>query len=146
MYFSGGANGIRAWNVRDLGPGSYSGVSGTRFPNQTGDIKLEANIEYRFKLFWVLEGALFIDAGNVWNIYSDDFEGGLFRFSKFYNEFAIGSGIGTRFDFSFFLFRLDLGIKLRDPAMLEGDRWMSGFNDLTWNDDFTINIGIGYPF
>jgi outer membrane protein assembly factor BamA len=146
MYFSGGANGMRAWNVRDLGPGSYSGGSGTRFPNQTGDIKLEANLEYRFKLFWVLEGALFVDAGNVWNIYSDQFEGGLFRFNEFYNEFALGSGLGTRFDFSFFLFRLDLGVKLRDPAKPAGGRWVSSFSDLSWNDDFTINIGIGYPF
>lgn len=146
MYFSGGANGIRAWNVRDLGPGSYSGGSGTRFPNQTGDIKLEANLEYRFKLFWVLEGALFFDAGNVWNIYSDEFSGGLFRFDEFYKEIAFGSGIGTRFDFSFLLLRLDLGVKLRDPALPDGDRWISGFNDLTWSDDFTINIGIGYPF
>ena len=146
MYFSGGANSIRAWNVRDLGPGSYSGGSGTRFPNQTGDIKLEANIEYRFKLFWVLEGAFFLDGGNVWNVYSDEFSGGLFKFSEFYNEFAFGSGVGTRFDFSFLLLRLDLGIKLRDPAKLDGERWVSGFNDLTWRDDFTINIGIGYPF
>ncbi len=146
MYFSGGANSIRAWNVRDLGPGSYSGGSGTRFPNQTGDIKLEANLEYRFKLFWVLEGALFLDAGNVWNIYSDEFSGGLFRFDEFYKEIAFGSGVGTRFDFSFLLLRLDLGVKLRDPAMPDGERWISGFDDLTWSDDFTINIGIGYPF
>ncbi|MFC2152114.1 BamA/TamA family outer membrane protein [Bacteroidota bacterium] len=146
MYFSGGANSIRAWNVRDLGPGSYSGTSRTRFPNQTGDIKLEANIEYRFKMFWVLEGALFVDAGNVWNLTSDEFEGGLFRKDEFYKEFALGSGFGTRFDFSFVIFRLDLGIKLRDPAMPDGDRWILGNRSLTWKEDFTINIGIGYPF
>ncbi|MFC2104941.1 BamA/TamA family outer membrane protein, partial [Bacteroidota bacterium] len=146
MYFSGGANSIRAWNVRDLGPGAYSGGSRTRFPNQTGDIKLEANVEYRFKMFWVLEGALFVDAGNVWNLTSDEFEGGLFRKDKFYKEFALGSGFGTRFDFSFVIFRLDLGIKLRDPALPDGDRWILGNRSLTWEDDFTINIGIGYPF
>lgn len=145
MYFSGGANSIRAWNVRDLGPGSYSGGSITRFPNQTGDIKLEANIEYRFKMFWVIEGALFIDAGNVWNLNSDEFEGGLFRRDQFYKEFAVGSGVGTRFDFSFFIFRLDLGVKLRDPARTDGERWIP-MQDLTWKDDVTINIGIGYPF
>lgn len=145
MYFSGGANSIRAWNVRDLGPGSYSGGSRTRFPNQTGDIKLEANIEYRFKMFWVIEGALFIDAGNVWNLNSDEFEGGLFRKDQFYKEFAVGSGIGARFDFSFFIFRLDLGLKLRNPARIDGERWIP-MQDLTWNDDVTINIGIGYPF
>ena len=146
MYFSGGANSIRAWNVRDLGPGSYSGGSRTRFPNQTGDIKLEANLEYRFKMFWVIEGALFLDAGNVWNLNSNEFEGGLFRRDKFYKEFAVGSGVGARFDFSFVIFRLDLGVKLRDPALPDGDRWLPGNHDITWNDDFTINIGIGYPF
>lgn len=146
MYFSGGANSIRAWNVRDLGPGSYSGGSLTRFPNQTGDIKLEANLEYRFKLFWVLEGAFFLDAGNVWNLQSDEFEGGLFRKEEFYKEFAVGSGFGTRFDFSFFIFRLDLGVKLRDPALSSGQRWIIGNRRLNWRDDFTVNIGIGYPF
>jgi len=146
MYFSGGANSIRAWNVRDLGPGSYSGGSQTRFPNQTGDIKLEASVEYRFKMFWVLEGALFVDAGNVWNLNSDEFEGGLFRKESFYKEFAVGSGVGTRFDFSFVIFRLDLGVKLRDPALPEDSRWIVGNRALKWQDDFTINIGIGYPF
>ena len=146
MYFSGGANSIRAWNVRDLGPGSYAGGSRTRFPDQTGDIKLEANVEYRFKMFWVLEGALFVDAGNVWNLNSNEFEGGLFRRDEFYKEFAIGSGAGARFDFSFVIFRLDLGVKLRDPALPEGDRWIHGNRSLSWQNDFTINIGIGYPF
>lgn len=146
MYFSGGANSIRAWNVRDLGPGSYSGGSKTRFPNQTGDIKLEANLEYRFKMFWLLEGAVFVDAGNIWNLNSDEFEGGLFRKDEFYKEFAVGSGFGTRFDFSFFIFRLDLGVKLRDPSFEQKERWVFGNRDLTWQNDFTVNIGIGYPF
>lgn len=146
MYFSGGSNSIRAWNVRNLGPGSYTGGSSSRFPNQTGDIKFEANIEYRFKMFWVLEGAFFIDAGNVWNINSNEFEGGLFKADEFYKEIAVGSGLGTRFDFSFFIFRLDLGVKLRDPALPDGSRWIPGNRNLTWQDDFTINIGIGYPF
>lgn len=146
MYFSGGANSIRAWNVRSLGPGSYSGKTYTRFPNQSGDIKLEANAEFRFKLFWILEGALFIDAGNIWYLKSDEFEGGLFRKDKFYKEFAVGSGFGTRFNLSFFVFRLDLGVKLRDPALMEGNRWIVGNRSLTWQNDFMINIGIGYPF
>ncbi len=146
MYFSGGANSIRAWNVRDLGPGSYSGGSATRFPNQTGDIKLEANLEYRFKMFWLLEGALFLDAGNIWNLNSDEFEGGLFRKDEFFKEFAVGSGAGARLDFSFVIVRLDLGIKLRDPALPENERWIIGNRNLRWEDDFTINIGIGYPF
>lgn len=146
MYFSGGANSIRAWNVRSLGPGSYSGKIYTRFPNQTGDIKLEANAEFRFKLFWILEGALFVDAGNIWYLQSDEFEGGLFRKDEFYKEFAVGSGFGTRINLSFFVFRLDLGVKLRDPSLREGNRWILGSRSLDWQNDFTINIGIGYPF
>jgi outer membrane protein assembly factor BamA len=146
MYFSGGANSIRAWNVRSLGPGSYSGKIYTRFPNQTGDIKLEANAEFRFKLFWILEGALFVDAGNIWYLKSDEFEGGLFRKDEFYKEFAVGSGFGTRFNLSFFVFRLDLGVKLRDPSLQEGSRWILGNRSLNWQNDFTVNIGIGYPF
>ena len=146
MYFSGGANSIRAWNVRTLGPGSYSGGSRTRFPNQSGDIKIEGNLEYRFKLFWLLEGAFFIDVGNVWSLRTDDFTGGLFRRNKFYKELAVGSGAGLRFDFSFFIFRLDLGVKLRDPALDEGQRWIIGNRKLNWQEDFTLNIGIGYPF
>jgi len=146
MFFSGGANSIRAWNVRDVGPGSYSGGTKTRFPNQTGDIKLEANVEYRFQMFWVLEGALFLDAGNVWNLNSDEFEGGLFRKNEFYKELAVGSGFGLRFNFNFFIFRLDLGLKMRDPSLEDGSRWIIGNQKLTWRDDFTLNLGIGYPF
>lgn len=146
LYFSGGANSLRAWSVRGLGPGSYTGGSATRFPNQTGDIKLEANVEYRFKMFWLLEGAFFLDVGNVWFLNSDQFEGGLFHKDRFYKEFAVGSGFGTRFDFSFFIFRLDLGVKLRDPALPEDNRWIIGNRALSWQDDFTVNIGIGYPF
>lgn len=146
MYFSGGANSLRAWNVRSLGPGSFSGKVFTRFPNQTGDIKLEANAEFRFKLFWILEGALFLEAGNIWNLKSDEFEGGLFKKDEFYKEFAVGSGFGTRVNLSFFVFRLDLGVKLRDPSLQEDSRWIIGNRSLNWQNDFTLNIGIGYPF
>lgn len=145
-YFSGGANGIRAWQVRNLGPGSYIEEITTTYPNKTADLKLEANIEYRFKLFWLLEGALFVDAGNIWAINSsDEREGALFTGSTFYKEIAVGTGIGTRFDFSFFIFRLDLGIKARDPILPLGQRWIIGNRKMT-SDDFTVNIGIGYPF
>jgi len=146
MYFSGGANSLRAWNVRSLGPGSFSGKVYTRFPNQTGDIKLEANAEFRFKLFWILEGALFLEAGNIWNLKSDEFEGGLFKKDEFYKEFAVGTGFGTRVNLSFFVFRLDLGVKLRDPSLQEESRWIIGNRSLNWQNDFTLNIGIGYPF
>jgi outer membrane protein assembly factor BamA len=145
-YFSGGANSIRAWQVRDLGPGSYKALTTTRYSNQTADIKLEANLEYRFKLFWVLEGALFVDAGNIWAINkNDDRVGALFELDKFYNDIAVGTGFGTRFDFSFFIFRFDLGIKTRDPEYDAGQKWIFGPRKLA-REDFVLNLGIGYPF
>lgn len=146
-YFSGGANSLRAWQVRSLGPGSYYDPASLRFPNLTGDIKLEANFEYRFKLFWVLEGALFFDGGNIWDMNArDGREGAEFSWNRFYREIALGTGFGTRFDFSFFLFRLDMGLKMRDPKELPGKRWVLGTKRWTMKDDFSLQIGIGYPF
>jgi len=145
QYFSGGANSVRAWHVRDLGPGSYVDTIYT-YPNQSSDIKLEANIEYRFHLFWMLNGALFVDAGNIWAISAeDDREGSLFEPDRFYKEMAIGTGIGFRLDFSFFVFRFDVGIKVREPDVPEQERWIWGNRSLT-RDDFGYNVGIGYPF
>lgn len=145
QYFSGGANSIRAWNVRDLGPGSFSGDTISKYPNQTGDLKLEVNFEYRFKLFWILESALFLDAGNIWSIKEDNREGALFKKDEFYKEIAIGTGLGFRFDLSFVILRLDLGLKLRDPSLPSDQRWIVGNRRYGW-DDLTFNIGIGYPF
>lgn len=145
-YFAGGANGIRAWQVRNLGPGSYEELELLAYPNKTADVKLEANLEYRFKLFWVLEGAFFLDAGNIWAITKNDERGGaLFEFDSFYEDIALGTGFGTRFVFSFFTFRFDLGMKVRDPALIPGEKWIIGNRKLV-SDDFVINIGIGYPF
>ena len=150
-YFSGGSNGLRGWQLRSLGPGSYvdedtENDTIKKFPNSTGDIKLEINFEYRFKLFWKLEGAFFMDAGNIWAIRKEDNrEGALFEWDKFYKEFALDSGLGFRFDFSFFLVRTDIGMKMRDPAQLEGSRWIIGSRKLGRND-FVFNLGIGYPF
>lgn len=150
-YFSGGPNSIRGWNTRDLGPGSYveeDTLSSSVFyyPNKVGDIKLEANIEYRFKVIWKLEGAIFIDAGNIWAMRKEeDKPGAEFDWSRFHKEIAVGSGFGARFDFTFFLLRLDFGIKLRDPAMPDGDRWVPVFRDFGLND-LHLKFGIGYPF
>lgn len=144
-YFTGGANGIRAWQVRSLGPGSYKALSGI-YPNQSSDIKLEANLEYRFKLFWLMEGALFVDAGNIWAInYKDNREGAVFKFDQFYKQIAVGSGAGLRFDFTYFLFRLDLGMKMRDPSLAEGGRFIPGSYPIT-SDLFNLSFAIGYPF
>jgi hypothetical protein len=148
QYFSGGSNGIRAWQVRTLGPGSYSTPKDSvTFINQTADIKLEANAEYRFKLFWILEGALFVDAGNIWT-YKDDpaRPGAQFKLNKFYKDIAIGTGAGLRFDFQFVIGRLDFGMKLRDPSLTGGSKLIVLNRPYNFRDDFTMVIGIGYPF
>ena len=144
-YFCGGASSVRAWAVRNLGPGSFSDSLIT-IPNQTADIKLEANLEYRFKLFWVLEGALFVDAGNIWDLRkTPERPGAEFRWDKFYNDIAIGYGLGIRLDFSFFIFRLDWGLKGRDPSQPVGHRWLQWYKKMT-SYDYAFNVGIGYPF
>jgi outer membrane protein assembly factor BamA len=134
--------------VRSLGPGSFKPDTSATLLNQTADIKIELNAEYRFKLFWVMEGAVFLDAGNIWSYKYDEFrEGSQFKFNKFYKDFAVGTGAGLRFDFSFFIGRVDLGMKLRDPSITDGSKWIAR-NDRPYNfrDDFSISIGIGYPF
>ncbi len=147
-YFSGGPNSIRAWSTRDLGPGSdTSRTSASFFPDKNGDIKLEANVEYRFKVFWKMEGAFFVDMGNIWNIRKDENKPGAeFNWSRFHKEIAVGSGFGARFDFSFFLLRLDFGIKLRNPApSSDGKNWIPVFRDFDLRD-LHMRFGIGYPF
>jgi outer membrane protein assembly factor BamA len=144
QYFGGGANGVRGWQVRTLGPGSY--VPDTTFLNQTADIKLELNTEYRFKLFWILEGALFVDAGNIWYLKEDpNRPGSQFKISTFYKDIAVGAGTGIRFDFEFFLARIDLGIKLRDPSIQDENKWVI-MNRSYKRSDFAAFISIGYPF
>ncbi|MCX6335053.1 MAG: BamA/TamA family outer membrane protein [Bacteroidia bacterium] len=146
QYFGGGANGIRAWQVRSLGPGSYV-PEDKDFLNQTADIKIEANAEYRFNLFWILEGALFLDAGNIWSYNKDSTRpGAQFKFNKFYNDIAVGTGTGFRFDFGFVLMRADMGIKLRDPWIAEGSKWIMANRAYNFKNDFTIVVAIGYPF
>jgi outer membrane protein assembly factor BamA len=146
QYFSGGANSIRAWQVKNLGPGSYDDPKETTYPNQTGDVKLEANMEYRFKLFWKLEAALFMDVGNIWSLSAeDDREGAGFEITRFYKELAVGTGFGTRAVFSFFIFRFDLGIPLRNPYPIEGSNWLPGNAGISGRD-LTFNVAIGYPF
>ncbi len=144
-YFVGGANSIRAWPVRGLGPGESKG-NNLRYHNQTSEMRLELNAEYRFKLFWLLEGALFADAGNIWSIKKGNSEeGGLFKIDQFYKQIALGVGFGTRLDFNYFIFRVDMGLKAIDPSQPEGSRWVLGNQPLTWND-MTFNFAIGYPF
>lgn len=144
-YFTGGANGIRAWQVRSLGPGTYQAPPRS-YPNQSGDIKIEGNLEYRFRLIRYLESAFFLDAGNIWAINEkDNRPGAQFRPGSFYKQLALGTGTGFRFDFDYFIFRLDLGLKLRDPAQVENNGWIPGARKLKGND-FNFSFAIGYPF
>jgi outer membrane protein assembly factor BamA len=140
---------MRASNTRDLGPGSYREErpdSGLYFPNRNGDIKIEANFEYRFKLIWKMEAALFLDAGNVWEYgKAENKPGADFAWNRFYKEIAVGTGFGARFDFSFFLLRIDLGIRLRDPAIEGTNKWIPVFREFGFND-LHLKFGIGYPF
>lgn len=169
-YFSGGTNSIRAWLARSVGPGSYAGY-GLRI-DQFGECKLEMNVEERFSLIGKLEGAVFVDAGNIWTL-RDTTEGrsGLanFRWNEFYREIAVGAGGGLRYDFDFFLIRLDVGVKLLDPAFVTGRRWVGArLSDSEWKQGgwtrdlngiqeaprqipgkypFTsVVVGINYPF
>jgi len=142
-FFSGGANGIRAWPIRTLGPGSYQS-SPNEFPNQSGDIKLEGNAEYRFRMIGSLEGAMFFDFGNIWSV-KDNRPGTEFSLDRFYKEIALGSGFGVRYDFSYVILRLDLGIKMHDPSLLEGARWISP-GDYLKKGNVNFVFGIGYPF
>ena len=145
-FFSGGTNSIRAWRTRELGPGSSQPDTIFEYPNQVADIKLEANFEYRFKIIWKLEGAFFIDAGNIWAIRSEtDRDPAQFEWGRFYKEIAVGTGLGFRLDFNFFLLRFDFGLKLRDPSLPDGKRWIPtnrGFE----KGDLKFQFGIGYPF
>ncbi|MFO8234797.1 MAG: BamA/TamA family outer membrane protein [Bacteroidales bacterium] len=146
QYFSGGANSIRAWDVRSLGPGSFSSEEQSRYPNQTGDMKIEANMEYRFDMFWILEGALFLDVGNIWTIQKHaNIQGAMFRWDKFYEDLAVGTGIGLRFDLSFAVVRFDIGAKMRDPSFEKHNRWLPGNRKIS-NKTLSWNIAIGYPF
>ncbi len=144
-YYAGGANGIRAWEIRTLGPGNYRDTT-LNYPNQSGDMKLLFSWEYRFPLFWMINGAFFIDAGNIWAVTPEDPRRLVhFYINNFYNQIAIGSGIGFRFDFTVFIFRLDFAMKVRDPAEPEGERWLPVRQKPSLGN-FNFNIGIGYPF
>lgn len=144
-FYGGGANGVRGWSVRTLGPGSYPGRNSVSdFINQCGDIRLNLSAEYRAKLFWVVEAGLFIDAGNIWTIHNyENQPGGWFRFNEFYKQIAASYGVGIRLDFSFFLLRFDLGMKAHNPAMGE-ERWP--LIHPNWYRDHAFHFSIGYPF
>ena len=138
-YFAGGSNDIRAWQTYDLGPGSRN--SGLEY--NIGSLKFLTSAEYRFDLFGSLKGALFMDAGNIWDITNSIFaeEKATFKGFKSIKDIAVGSGFGLRYDFSFLVFRLDLGFKMHEPY-LENNKWFRNYNF----SNAVYNIGINYPF
>lgn len=144
-FFGGGANDIRAWTARTLGPGSFPNGNEASY-EQIGDIKIEGNFEYRFKVYKMLNAAAFVDVGNIWLIKPDSItlrQGGQFSWDRFYKEFAVGGGLGLRVDFSFFIIRLDVGVPVYDPGYTQSERFVL-FTPGRRNPKF--NLGIGYPF
>ena len=146
-YFSGGANSVRGWSVRELGPGRFTGGDGRiDFINQTGDIKLDLSAEYRTFLFWKLHGAVFVDAGNIWTIrdYAEQ-PGGQFRLKSFWKEIAVSYGLGFRLNFDYFILRLDGGMKAINPAYTDARRHYPLIHP-NFRRDFTLHFAVGLPF
>ncbi len=156
QFSAGGSNSLRAFPARSVGPGIYNVrtdstvKSSTYFIDQRGDIKLEMNAEYRFDIFKALKGALFVDAGNIWLWNEDSRKGSEFDKNKFLKELAVGTGAGVRYDFNFFVLRLDLAFPLRKPYLPESERWVLNeidFGSRDWRkQNLILNIAIGYPF
>ncbi len=154
QFYIGGSNSVRAFAAGGLGPGSYKipdSVAANSFIDQAGDIKLEANSEYRFPIVSILRGALFVDAGNIWLLREDSSRpGSQFSAKTFIDEIAVGTGFGLRLDLSFFILRFDLAFPLRVPSLPSNERWVISkinFGDPSWRkNNLALNIAIGYPF
>ena len=145
-FYGGGANSLRGWQARTVGPGCSPRDMSFVIPNQTGDMKLEANIEYRFDMFWKVAGAVFVDAGNVWTLNTDgseDLRESMFRWDNLGNSIAANWGLGARLDLGFLLLRIDMGMKIHDPA-----REMKWVSPGQWykKDNYALHFGVGYPF
>jgi outer membrane protein assembly factor BamA len=154
QFYIGGSNSVRAFSAWGLGPGSYKtpdSIATKSFLYQAGDIKLEANTEYRFPIVSILKGAVFVDAGNIWLLRDDPARpGGRFSVTTFLDQIAVGTGFGLRLDLSFFIIRCDLAFPLRIPYLPEGDRWVIkqiALGDPSWRtNNLMLNIAIGYPY
>lgn len=146
-YFSGGANSVRGWTVRGLGPGKFKGKDGRiDFINQTGDMKLDFNLEYRTHMFWKLDGAVFVDAGNIWTLkeYADQ-PGGKFTFNEFYKQIAVAYGVGLRLNFDYFILRMDMGMKAINPAY-ESKAEHYALIHPNFSRDFAFHFAVWLPF
>lgn len=146
-YFAGGANSVRGWSVRELGPGKFRGHDGRiDFINQTGDMKLDLNAEFRSHLFWKFDGAAFIDAGNIWTLrdYAEQ-PGGQFKWNEFYKQIAVAYGLGIRLNFDYFILRFDGGMKAINPAYENNHEHYAIFHP-DWGRDFTFHFAVGLPF
>ena len=130
---------MRGWQSRALGPGLSEPNSLFIIPSQTGDMKLEANMEYRFGLFWKIAGALFLDAGNVWMLQPDA------ALDNFFESIAANWGTGVRVDMDFIVLRIDMGMRLHDPARAAGERWLRP-SDWLHRNGYAVHFGVGYPF
>jgi outer membrane protein assembly factor BamA len=153
QFFIGGTNSLRAFRARSIGPGSFNSAPTTVnsfLPDESGDIKLEINTEYRAKIYGLVKGALFIDAGNIWLLNENSEKPGAKFSNKFLSELAVGTGAGLRFDFSFLILRTDLAFPIRKPSLSEGNRWVMDkidFGSAPWRrENLIFNIAIGYPF
>lgn len=147
-YFSGGANSVRGWSVRSLGPGKYKEHDGRiNFINQTGDMKLDLNAEYRTRLFWKFNGAVFVDAGNIWTLREYDIQpGGQFHLKDFISQMAVGYGLGLRLNFDYFILRFDLGMKAVNPAYETDDDEHYPILHPRFSRDNAFHFAVGLPF
>ena len=147
-YFSGGANSVRGWSVRSLGPGKYKERDGRiNFINQTGDMKLDINAEWRTRLFWKFSGAAFVDAGNIWTLreYKEQ-PGGQFRLKDFPSQLAVGYGLGLRLNFGYFILRFDFGMKAVNPAYEEDQDEHYPLLHPRLSRDVAFHFAVGMPF
>ena len=146
-YFSGGANSVRGWSIRELGPGTFKGTDGRiDFINQTGDMKLDMNLEYRTSLFWKFDGAAFIDAGNIWTLRNyEEQPGGQFKINEFYKQIAMSYGVGLRLNFSYFILRFDMAMKAINPAYETEKEHYAIFHP-NLSRDFDFHFAVGLPF
>jgi outer membrane protein insertion porin family len=152
QFFIGGTNSLRAFRARSIGPGTYDGsaTASSFLADQSGDLKLEFNTEYRAKIYGLVKGALFLDAGNIWLLKDNPEKPGAQFSKKFMNELAVGAGAGLRFDFSFLILRTDFAFPIRKPYLPDGQRWVLdqiNFGNRSWRkENLVFNLAIGYPF